>query len=293
MVATFPVADDSDVYYRTDIRFTLAIEETGATVVVTDAGGAEVAGATSVLGTVVTWNGTADLSPSTSYTATLNYECGAAPVSFTTSDTGAPTGVDITDLVFELDLASGEWVEPPGVGEIIASQLGAVQVLVSPKVVTPTEITMIGALGDGVGGQDPCSPYLDFGQAAGWTDPYFELSSELLTLDVAGVVVDVEDLLLAGAFAPDGSRIQGAVLQGSVDTRPLGSLVGATGTGDDAVCQLVAIFGITCDECGDGTGPYCLSINVDNIVAEQIPGATPLEMIDQAAIDANPACTGA
>lgn len=286
VVDTFPAADDTDVYYKTDVRVVLSTEDTAATIAVVDAGGAAVAGTTTVDSVNVTWDGSADLAPNTSYTATVTHACGETTFAFTTSDTGLPTDTDITDLVYELDLASGEWVQPPNVGDLIASQLGGVQILVSPKAVTATEITMIGALGDGSGNQDVCQPSLDFGQAAAWTDPYFELSSPLLTLEVAGVSADIEDLVLAGAFAPNGSRIQGATLQGAIDTRPLASLFG---TGTDA-CALIAIFGVSCEPCSDGSGTFCLSVNVDNINALQVVGAAPIVPIVQADIDANPNC---
>lgn len=285
---TFPEADDFQAYYKTDVRFSLSAEDPTATIAVTDASGTEVPGTTTVSGSIVTWSGAVDLAPETTYTATLNYQCGEAPITFTTSDTGKPTEVDISGFVYELDLESGEWVQPVGVGALISTHLGAVEVLVSPTTVTTTEITMIGALGDGTGAQDMCTPSFDFGQAAAWNDPYFELASEQLTLDVAGTVVDIEDLVLSGAFAPDGTRIQGTSLQGYIDTRQLNGLLES---GDD-LCSLVAIVGAECEPCTDGSGTFCLSVHVDNIRAEQVPGASPLEVVVQGDIDADPTCGG-
>jgi hypothetical protein len=61
VVDTFPAADEADVYYKTNVRVTLSTEDTGATIMVMDAGGAEVAGTTTVEGVMVTWDGSADL----------------------------------------------------------------------------------------------------------------------------------------------------------------------------------------------------------------------------------------
>lgn len=268
----FPADGDADVYYRTDVRFTLTAEDPGASITITETGGAEVAGSTSVMGTVVSWTPSAPLSPTTSYDATLSYECGDATVSWTTSDVGNPTEIDLVGSTFSLDLTSGEFVEPPGVGDLLASQLGDVEVLVGVESVDGATIQMLGALGAGGGAQDLCTESLPFPPAT-YDDPYFSLETPVLPLDIEGFQIDVENLTLSGAFAPDGSRIQGAVLKGDIDTRPLVELV-SPGGGDDAVCTLVSTFGVSCIDCSDGSGAFCLSLWVDSIEALGVPGTT-------------------
>jgi hypothetical protein len=286
VVTRFPVSGDADVFYKTDVRFSLEAEEADASITVTDGAGAVVDGQTTVAGTLVTWDGTADLAPSTAYTATLSYSCGEDAISFTTSNTGEPTGGGLEGRVYALDLAGGDWVEPPGVGPLLSSQLGDTQVLVSPLALDATSITMIGAIGS-AGIQDLCSPTLPF-PPADWTDPYFSLAAPALDLVVAGFTVTIQDLDLSGAFAPDASRIQGAALKGTIDTRPLG-VAFDLGTAPDAVCQLVATFGVACQECGDGE-PYCLSVYIDAVEAGYLNGSTIVERTD-ADIAADPACT--
>lgn len=287
VIEAFPADGATDVYYRSTVRFSLAAEDTAASIMVMDGGGAMVNGTSSVEGNIVRWEGD-PLAPNTTYDVTLSYECGDATVSWTTSEVGGPTSVDLTGKVFGLDLTSGEWEQPAGVGDLLATQLGDVEVLVSPLTVDATEIQMIGGLGDGSGGQDLCTETIPFPPAS-WTDPYFEVSAPSLALTVSGFTVNIEDLELSGAFAPDASRIQGAVLKGKIDTRPLVELI-APGGADDAVCQLVGTFGVSCEDCGGGEN-FCLSVWVQNIEALEVPGGT---LVPRSAADiaADPSCGG-
>ena len=54
--------------------------------------------------------------------------------------------------------------------------------------------------------------------------------------------------------------------------------------------RVVAALGVSCVPCGgDESQTFCLSVWVDNIAAAYVDGGT-LVPIDDAAIDANPAC---
>lgn len=286
VIEAFPADGATDVYYRSTVRFTLAAEDTAASVMVMDSAGGMVNGTTMVEGNIVRWEGD-PLAPNSTYDVTLSYECGDATVSWTTSDVGGTTSVDLTGKVYGLDLTSGEWEQPAGVGDLLATQLGDVEVLISPLTVGATDIQMIGGLGDGSGGQDLCTETIPF-PPANWTDPYFEVTAPSLALTVSGFTVNIDDLELSGAFAPDGSRIQGAVLKGAINTIPLVELI-APGGADDAVCQLVGTFGVSCESCSDGSGDYCLSVWVQNIEALEVPGGTLVERL-AADIAADPAC---
>jgi hypothetical protein len=286
ILAQFPEQGSTDVYVETDVRFTLSEEDTTATISVTDSAGTTVPGTSSVSGTLVTWTSDERLQPTTQYNSTLTYACGDATVTWTTNEIGPATTVELVGQVYGLDVANGEWVQPPGVGDLIASQLGATQIFLSVTNVTETNIEMLGAIGSNAV-QDVCSPTIPFPPAA-WEDPFFSLESELLPLAVSGFVINIEDLELEGGFAPDGSRIGGGSLKGSVDTRPLVEAFGLEG-GETAICDLVATFGVQCLACSDGSGDFCLSVWVDNMGAANLPGTTVIP-IDQAAIDANPDC---
>jgi hypothetical protein len=283
----FPTQGDADVYYRSSVRFALATADPAATITVSDAGGTEVPGTTTSTDLTVSWSPTDTLTPSTEYTAALSFECGESTVSFTTSSTGLPTDIDPTGSVYALDVANGQWLEPVGVGTILASQLGDTQIFVSVDEVAPTSITMLGAIGSG-NAQDLCSPTIPFPPAV-YADPYFELQSPLLPLVVAGFVIEIQDLDMSGAISPSADRIQGASLAGSVDTRPLGAAFDL-GTEPGAVCEFVATFNVECEPCGgDAAQPYCLSVLVENIGAPAVAGLT-LEPREEADIAADPDC---
>jgi hypothetical protein len=287
--ATFPQPGATDVYYKSDVRFTLEANDATASITVTDGGGATVNGTSTVDGVVVSWTGD-DFAPGGSYTATLTYACGTEVSSFTVGDTGEPltTPADLIGSVYALDLASGQWVKPAGVGPLLSSQLGDTQIFVSPTDVTDTQITMLGGIGSG-GVQDLCTPTLPF-PPADFNNPYFELTSPLLPLIIGGFEIDIANLTLSGAFAPDASRIQGATLAGKIDTRPLGTAFDL-GTAPDAVCQLVASFGVSCEDCDDGTGAYCLSVYIDNVSAA-LQAGTSLVPVSEDDIANNPDCSG-
>ena len=152
---------------------------------------------------------------------------------------------------------------------------------------SPATVKFNGALADSSGAQDACSVSFDFPEPADFAEnPFFSIESDSLSLDIEGIEVSIDDLIVSGAFAADGSSIEGAVLAGFIDTRVLLDLVGGEEDGD--VCELVEAFGVGCVACASGD-PYCLDVFVDTMAAELAPGVT-VELIEQADIDANPAC---
>ena len=92
---------------------------------------------------------------------------------------------------------------------------------------------------------------------------------------------------MSGAFDPAGAVISGAVLAGSIDTRPLVPLIDENG-GENAVCELVGTFNIQCETCATG-GDFCLSLLVDSMAAEEVPGVTVIA-VTEADVTANPDC---
>ena len=137
--------------------------------------------------------------------------------------------------------------------------------------VEATTIPMIGAVGAN-GEQDVCVPTLDFPVDPSWDNPYWEVNSPSLSISVDEFVIDVTDVTIAGAFSADGSTIQGGVLKGVIDTRPLVDAI-SPGGGDSAVCDIVVALGVSCVPCGDGS-PYCLELWVTDIEAVKLPGVT-------------------
>lgn len=288
---TFPESGDAEAFYRTNVEFKLVTAEPDATITVTDASGAEVAGTTEVDGTTVRFTPSTGFQASTAYTATLDYSCEDASISFTTSDVGTAVSDPSTLVgnVYTLPLTEGRFVEPPGIGPILAGVL-TVNVLIEVTEATATEVKMMGAVSaDGnPNAQDMCTETIDFPTAADFSEnPFFAIGPEDTTLSVAGYSVTIDDLEITGAFAADGSSLQGATLAGSIDTRPLAPLVGVEG--DDGVCELLGGFGIACVACSDGSGDFCLALEVQDMTAELVPGLDIMPRT-QADIEADSAC---
>ncbi|NCG19389.1 MAG: hypothetical protein GWP91_10310 [Rhodobacterales bacterium] len=281
----YPTDGASDVYYRTTVDFTFDALDGSEAIKVTT-GGAEVAGTSAVVDNRVVFTPTDALASSTTYDVELSWCDGPTLTSWTTSDIGDPAdAASLAGLTFGLDIGGGRFVEPAGVGALIGGLLEQ-EVLMGVTAATDTEVGMMGALGDASGGQDMCTESFDFPVAAEFSEnPYFIIESDFLPLDVSGVVVEIEDLEISGAFAADGSEIAGATLRGTLDVSTLDSMVG----GD--TCELLSTFGVPCLPCSGG-GDTCLTVFVDSMDAAVKPGVT-LEVVTSVEIAANPACGGA
>jgi hypothetical protein len=187
---------------------------------------------------------------------------------------------------YNMDLSSGRFVEPAGVGDIIGGLLtpDAASILIGITSADAAEIGMMGAVGDGAGGQDMCTESFSFPIPADFTgNPFFEIETERLDLSIEGFDLTIEDLLISGSFAPDGSYIDGLVLEGFLDVAILAELIG------DDPCALLATFGVACEDCGDGLEPHCLGVKVDSMRGDELAGLT-LEERDATAVACDQTC---
>ncbi len=285
----FPIDGDTDAYYRTTVEFTLGASDPTAVIALAADAGGSVAGVSAVVGNRVVFTPDASLTPGAGYTATLTWTCGTASSWFSVGEAGASLGdpASLVGRTYALDLAAGRFLEPEGVGDLLATFL-TFDLLLGVTAADAAAIQFLGALSDDSGAQDMCTESILFPQTADFTaNPYFEVASSALPIEIEGFTAVINDLLLSGAFTPSGDAIVGAVLQGSIDTRALVEPLGFTG--DSAVCDLVATFLVECVECSDPPGPYCLTISVDNMVANEVPGVT-LEELSSEDVAADPAC---
>jgi hypothetical protein len=276
IVSITPADAASNVYYRTDISVLFEAADESATLIVSNAG-TEVAGTTMWMGDTMMWQGDAALDSNTAYDVAIDYECGNPATTFTTSEVGATTdSAGLVDRTYVLDLAGGNFVEPAGVGPLLQTQL-TVDILIGVTDATTEAVSMMGAIG--VEGatppeQDLCEEAIDFPAAADFSEnPYFAVGPDTTTLSVQGMDIVIDELLISGAFSPDGTYIAGATLAGAIDTRPLVGLIDPAGS-PDTICDLVATFGVACEPCSDGTGDYCLTLLVNDISAEELAGTT-------------------
>jgi hypothetical protein len=280
----FPADGQVDVYLGSEVFFTLVDADPGATISVTDAAGAVVPGKTRVSGTIVRWSG-GPFDTLSAYDATLVHGCGVETAHFETSEVGGdPLAVDPTGLVYAIDLGSGVWAEPVGLGAVLASLLANQQLLLSPTGIDPAAVDFLAGIGV-AGVQDTCIATVPMPQTT-FADPTFALVAPQVQLDFGGTLIDVNDVDVTGSFAADGGRIQFGTLETVIDTRYLGPAIGLSSAYDE-VCNLMYYLGFSCDLCADGL-PYCLAITVDDLEAPSIGGAlVPREVGD---IVADPTC---
>ncbi len=316
VTSTSPAPDDNNFFFAAKpwARFDRAPDS--ATMMLHDAAGTMVASTDTVDGTLMTLDPGAPLTPSAAYTLDIEWApCDGCPVSI--SFMTGPYGNDLDDAegtlvgaTYNIDLAGANFVEPPGVGPILQSQIGDIAILFSMLAssdFTPAAqpgLQIMGALGavvDPVNGlieQEACTETLAFtagvdgeiGTAddtpASWVNPDMELGPTNLDISVQGITATIQDLVITGTFHPDGDDMQGGTFAGSVDTRPLAPELDPEG-GEDAVCNLVEeTIGIECEPCqDDGSEPFCLSVLATDIVATKVDGLALVGMTCETIID--------
>lgn len=282
-VAMYPEVNASRVYYRTTVEASFTPEIPADATLTVDG----VTGTTETMGRRLVFTPDTPLTPGQAYAATVAYTCGGEAkentANWTVSEVGAPTTLtDLTGNSYALDLGNARFTEPEGIGSLLGSLL-TVDLLIAVESIEDPNITMFGAIGvEGESGvQEPCSETIAFPTADISDNPYFELGPQEFTVTVEDTEVTIDNLFLSGSFAPDGSYIDGAVLSGTVDTRPFKTLVNDDPDApDDAVCEMAASLGagVECIDCPDGTGKFCLSLVADSIAAEALE--TPIRRID-------------
>ena len=282
ILGQFPDVGANDVYYRTSVEVTFDALDGSETLTVSNAGAA-VAGTTTTVDNTLVFAPDEPLMSSTTYSVELTWCGGPTTYDFTTSAVGDP--VDESSLVgntYTLDLSSGRFTQPPGVGDIIGGLLtpDTAQILIGVTAADASELSVMGALGDGAGGQDMCTESFAFPLPASFTDN----ETDTLNLSIEGIDLVIEDLLIGGSFSPDNSYIDGATLKGFIDVNILAELVG------DDPCALLVTFGVSCEECSDGSGAHCLGVEVDSMRADMVGGLT-LEERDATTIACDQTCT--
>ena len=273
--STYPASGAGDFYIRDVIEFELSDDDATATAVLKDASGADVAGTSAVDGDTVTFTPSAALTPSSSYTAELTY-CGSAdPVSvaFSTSGLGEALADDITGNTYAVDLSSGNFVQPAGVGELIGGLLEN-DILIGIKSVDGDSMGIRGALSvEGSSAQDYCTETLEeFPDADFSAAPYFEIPQGDVTISVAGITATIQGLSVSGTFGVDADGNEyfgGGELMGQLDARELVDVVAEAGLdaeSADDICNLLLGFGVQCVACSDGE-PYCATLEVNRLAA--------------------------
>lgn len=194
-------------------------------------------------------------------------------------DEGWDSGSEAESLVgktYSVDVASGRFVEPDGIGSLLAKQFEDRTVFLSPTAQSVTELHLRAAAADDTDGtaQSACDktvelPAADFTQSPAFG---FDATGSVVVLSGFGVDVDVHDLAVSGTFTEDGTAIQSLSFAGLVDTRHLGPLVDVN-SDDDTVCDLMGSIGVSCKDCGTGD-VFCLDVRMAGLTGIEVSGMT-------------------
>jgi Bacterial Ig-like domain len=283
---TFPQDGASDFYYRYNVWVEFSDEVSNASITLTDAGGTEITGDSSMNdnNTELTFNpyGSAEgdhLDPSAAYTATISWDDHAdVPLNFQTSAIGTPAGDPASDIVgqdYFLDLGTAEFTEPPGVGGILSQYIADVYVIFHIAAIDEGAgtIDVFGGIVDKDGSdyvQDLCTETLPMTaeEPGTWDNPYMQIGPTDFELAIEGYEATIDDLMIGGAFSSDGSMMVGGTFDGKMDTRVLDDLIDPDAE-EGAACELLSSLGIECEECAGG-GAFCLTVSAHSIVSEKV-----------------------
>lgn len=280
--STLPTDGATGVPGDLDVEFDLSAADPTATIT------GDVPGTTTALagGTRLLWTPDAPLTADSTHTVTLDYCHGTIPISFTTSSYGQPLdgSVDLVDGAWEVPLDGVTWVDPTGVGSLVAS-FGAAPLLFGVSHASGSSIDFRVAIEDGAtGAQDYCSRSFDI-PGATLSGAWFSVDAEQLSFDAFDTTVIAYDVEVDGAFSSDGASIGGGRIRALLDLATVAGLISDTSTSDD-VCELFGAMGATCSACPDDRNE-CAAVWINGIDGSIHAG--PVENI--AASDSDPRCT--
>jgi hypothetical protein len=188
---------------------------------------------------------------------------------------------DMSDVMgrdYLFDLGSAQFVEPEGVGLLLAQYMA--DVFLSPIHIQAIDEqagvleAFVAHLGES--GQDMCLPTtsLTDDHSGRWDNPFLALGPTDYPIRLGDGVESPGTIECDGWFAPDGSSFVGATVSGSFDMRALHELVDP-GAEEGAACDLFATQGIECETCPSDGEPYCLSIRMEQVMWDRFsPTAT-------------------
>jgi len=272
LVETEPADGIADAYYRQPIEFELTDPDPTATVSIDG-----VPGTVTRRGTrdqIVVFTPDAPLAPASSYTATLGWCGGTSTLGFGTSDAGLPIDdtAALAGRVFSVPFQSGRIVEPDGVAGLVRQYLAQTDLL---RIDAAAGGTLAATNALAVTGADPvvqdwCVPTVSFDESDFSDAPAFALSADSARLVLAGVVVELRNLQVSGAFLPDGRTIAGGEVRYVLDMRALAALVDASDPG--SVCAAAEGFSEPCQPCPGSGEPFCLTFHLDKLEGTWVEG---------------------
>jgi len=284
-----PNSGDGDVSWWTGVTFTLDDNDPTASISVTSQAGSDIPGTSSVVDNEVIWSADTNLEPDTTYSATLDWCGGLQDIQFSTAPTGEPLETDVSGETFALDLGTAEWIKPEGVGSLLGGGIDQ-SILVGVQEASE-DVDFIIAIPDGdTDEQDYCLPTLDFEPTSFEYSPNFRLGPVDMPISMMGYSLTIYEMDISGVFVSDGSGMEDVKLAGAIDLRDigdaLGELTGGMLSDADSACDLIVMFGVSCNPCPDDGEPLCIDVELDDVLATATGSV--IEVVEEA--DTHPEC---
>ena len=181
------------------------------------------------------------------------------------TDTDTDADFEYVGKTYLLEVGEGNFVAPSGVGSLVDPEvltiLGHVKNIKSGNIkwlIAPTE-------DDGLS-QNECAVTTKL--EGTFTDPWFSYGPTDYHTEIMGVPATFYDFQFSGEFL--STKTVTAQIAASIDTRPLVPAVLGNDANPGDLCQLLIGFGIFCEACPNGSGPYCLPIDVQDIPGNKV-----------------------
>ncbi len=281
IVSTYPEDGATDAYYRTDIEVIFDRAVGNVAIALAEDVGAAITGDLTVDrdDTRATFDpygddGDGHLTPLASYTATITWD-DHEPVElhFQTSEVGTPVGDPEAQVVghdYVLDLGTGTFTEPPGVGELTSQNLTSIGFGFRIESIDGNNTEAIGAqvtLIEDTWHQDLCTPSLDWHavEPGFWDNPYLRLGPVHAAIESYPYYADWPGLTIGGSFSADGQEL----VEGILDAFIVVEDVGLDPHSPGATCDVLATLGIECVECPHDPSEFCLRLAARNMAGER------------------------
>lgn len=218
--------------------------------------------------------------------ATLEYCAGEAATHFRTMALG-PAVSSLEGSAYLVDFGAAQWVSPPNLGTMLGVVLST-QLVVGVGATDAGELQWVAGASEDGKSQNTCKPTTALPVADFSMNPWFQVGPADLSMVVREQALDLRGFKLAGEFSADGGLLAHGVVAVEADMRQvlpvLVDLIQMEDAG--AFCEKIGGFGISCTECSDGSGPYCVDLYAEDLGARAL--AAPLQEIAQA--DCHPDC---
>ncbi len=263
LLSSVPEADQEDVPRGAALSF--LFDRRGDVEVDLSTDGLNVQGSQRWSGKTLNFTPRDRLQPGAEYLAELDWSCQTAEVVFHT----AGDALDPSTLIgrtYKLNIAAGTWTNPQFVGPFLAALFGT-NILVQISSVGPGTLDFVMAASTPAGDQrlefeTATLLGVDFSR-----NPRFSHSGPM---SLGGALTGfLQSADITGRVAAGGTELEDMRIVASVDTRPLETLIGFPNPG--GFCALIGPIA-ACQPCRGGN--FCLDVDVRNLVATEVPGAT-------------------